>query len=99
MALDDSRGTQTLVRLDGDAVTVLDDDLTLSNGLAWSPGGSTLYSIDSVNCVVQTLPTSPHRTLAAIRVMTRASTSRTTFPGAAPSAIRIPISARRRATA
>jgi sugar lactone lactonase YvrE len=52
MALDGSRGTQTLVRLDGDAVTVLDDDLTLSNGLAWSPDGGTLYSIDSIPGVV-----------------------------------------------
>lgn len=52
MALDDSRGTQTLVRLDGEAVTVLDDDLTLSNGLAWSPDGGTLYSIDSIPGVI-----------------------------------------------
>lgn len=52
MALDDSRGTQTLVRLDGNAVTVLDDDLTLSNGLAWSPDGRTLYSVDSIPGVI-----------------------------------------------
>jgi sugar lactone lactonase YvrE len=52
MALDDSKGTQTLVRLDGDAVTVLDDDLTLSNGLAWSPDGGTLYSVDSIPGVI-----------------------------------------------
>ncbi|MGK5682885.1 SMP-30/gluconolactonase/LRE family protein [Actinoplanes sp. URMC 104] len=52
MALDGSQGTQRLVRLDGDAVTVLDDDLTLSNGLAWSPDGGTLYSIDSVPGIV-----------------------------------------------
>ncbi|GAB2606364.1 hypothetical protein Aab01nite_01400 [Paractinoplanes abujensis] len=52
MALDESRGTQRLVRLDGETVTVLDDDLTLSNGLAWSPDGRTLYSIDSVPGVV-----------------------------------------------
>ena len=52
MALDDSSGTQTLVRLDGDAVTVLDDDLTLSNGLAWSPDGGTLYSVDSIPGVI-----------------------------------------------
>ncbi|WP_127502068.1 SMP-30/gluconolactonase/LRE family protein [Actinoplanes solisilvae] len=52
MALDSSRGTQTLVRLDGDAITVLDDDLTLSNGLAWSPDGRTLYSVDSIPGVI-----------------------------------------------
>ncbi len=53
MALDGSRGDQRLVRLDGDATTVLDDDLTLSNGLAWSPAGDTLYSIDTVPGVVR----------------------------------------------
>ncbi|MBL7259486.1 SMP-30/gluconolactonase/LRE family protein [Paractinoplanes lichenicola] len=52
MALDDTQGTQKLVRLDGNAVTVLDDDLTLSNGLAWSPDGRTLYSIDSIPGVI-----------------------------------------------
>ncbi|MEV4703250.1 SMP-30/gluconolactonase/LRE family protein [Actinoplanes sp. NPDC049316] len=41
-------GTEVLVRLDPGGLTVLDDDLTLSNGLAWSPAGDTLYSIDSV---------------------------------------------------
>ena len=53
MALDSSRGNQSLVRLDGGGgVTVLDDDLTLSNGLAWSPDGGTLYSIDTVPGIV-----------------------------------------------
>jgi len=28
-------------------ITIIDDDLTLSNGLAWSPDGSRLYSIDT----------------------------------------------------
>jgi len=39
---------EILVRVEPDGlVTVLDDDLTLSNGLAWSPDGSLMYSIDS----------------------------------------------------
>jgi len=52
MALDDAQGRDVLVRLDGDALTVLDDDLTLSNGLAWSPDGRLLYSTDSTPRVV-----------------------------------------------
>jgi sugar lactone lactonase YvrE len=52
MALDDRRGAEVLVRLDGDRCTVLDSDLTLSNGLAWSPAGDRLYSIDTVPGIV-----------------------------------------------
>jgi sugar lactone lactonase YvrE len=49
MAVDGARGRDVLVRVEADErVTVLDDDLTLSNGLAWSPGGDLLYSVDSV---------------------------------------------------
>lgn len=33
-------------------VTVLDDDLQLSNGLAWSPDGAALYSVDTTPGVV-----------------------------------------------
>ena len=48
-------GAQVLVRVEPDgAVTVLDDDLNLSNGLAWSPDGKVLYSIDSVPGIVYT---------------------------------------------
>ena len=44
-----ARGHETLVRIERDqTVTVLDDDLTLSNGLAWSADGTLLYSVDSV---------------------------------------------------
>lgn len=52
MALDDRKGQEVLVRLDGTACVTLDEDLTLSNGLAWSPGGDRLYNIDSTPGVV-----------------------------------------------
>jgi len=40
---------QSLLRLEPDgAITVLDDDLLLANGLGWSPDGRTLYSIDTL---------------------------------------------------
>jgi sugar lactone lactonase YvrE len=43
------RGGESLYRLEtSGVVTVIDDDLTLSNGLAFSPDGSSFYSIDTV---------------------------------------------------
>jgi sugar lactone lactonase YvrE len=47
LALDGSSGRQVLVRLDPAGPTVLDEDLSLSNGLAWSPDGHRMYSIDT----------------------------------------------------
>jgi sugar lactone lactonase YvrE len=47
-ALDGRTGDEVLVRVDDGGVTTIDDDLTLSNGLAWSPGASALYSVDSI---------------------------------------------------
>jgi sugar lactone lactonase YvrE len=47
LALDGSSGRQVLVRLDPGGPTVLDNDLSLSNGLAWSPNGERMYSIDT----------------------------------------------------
>jgi sugar lactone lactonase YvrE len=53
MALDERAGQERLYRLDADGeVAVIDDDLTLSNGLAWSPDGSVLYSVDTTPGVV-----------------------------------------------
>ncbi|HWS31916.1 MAG TPA: SMP-30/gluconolactonase/LRE family protein, partial [Actinoplanes sp.] len=46
-------GTEVLVRLDGAGLTTLDDDLILSNGLAWSPAGDRFYSIDTIPGVVR----------------------------------------------
>ncbi|MFD4960178.1 SMP-30/gluconolactonase/LRE family protein [Microbacterium sp. NPDC058389] len=43
-------GGELLLRMDADAgepVTVIDDDLTLSNGLAWSADGRRFYSVDT----------------------------------------------------
>ncbi|GAA2387635.1 SMP-30/gluconolactonase/LRE family protein [Dactylosporangium salmoneum] len=53
-------GHEVLVRLDGGAVTTLDDDLTLSNGLAWSPDGRELYSIDTIPGTVWARGYDPH---------------------------------------
>jgi sugar lactone lactonase YvrE len=52
LALDGSLGRQVLVRLDPGGPTVLDDDLSLSNGLAWSPNGDRMYSIDTTRQAV-----------------------------------------------
>jgi len=45
--------TETLVAVDADgSLRTIDDDLTLSNGLAWSVDGGTLYSVDTLRQVV-----------------------------------------------
>ncbi|MEO3809536.1 SMP-30/gluconolactonase/LRE family protein [Sphaerisporangium sp. B11E5] len=51
MTLDEEAAgtTEVLVRVERDGrVTVLDDDLALSNGLAWSADGTVLYSVDTL---------------------------------------------------
>ena len=48
LALDDRVNQEMLARVESDGrVTVIDDDIGLSNGLAFTPDGSQLYSIDS----------------------------------------------------
>jgi sugar lactone lactonase YvrE len=47
MSLTGARHSQRLLRADGETTTVLDDDLGLANGMAFSPDDSLLYSIDS----------------------------------------------------
>lgn len=54
MAQDGRRGEEVLVRLEHDGrCTTLDADLSLSNGLAWSPSGDRFYSIDTVARIVR----------------------------------------------
>ncbi len=53
LGLDQRAGSEGLYRLEMDGtVTCLDDDLYLSNGLAWSPDGTTFYSIDTTPGIV-----------------------------------------------
>lgn len=53
LALDARRGQERLYRLDHDGrVVIVDDDLSLSNGIAWSPDGSVLYSVDTTPGVI-----------------------------------------------
>ncbi|MGN9845442.1 SMP-30/gluconolactonase/LRE family protein [Nonomuraea sp. H19] len=48
LAQDDRHGEEVLARLDETGLTYLDTDLVLSNGLAWSPAGDRLYSVDTI---------------------------------------------------
>jgi len=74
MANDGRRGQERLWRIELDGtVTVLDDDLTLSNGLGWSPDGRTLYSVDTEPATIWARPydvatgaTGPRRRLLSI---------------------------------
>jgi len=53
LCLGDTSKDEYLVRVgDNGAVKLLDDDLTLSNGLAWSPDGKIFYSTDTLRRVV-----------------------------------------------
>jgi sugar lactone lactonase YvrE len=53
MSLDGRERSESLYRLDGSGgIEVVDNGLTLSNGLGWAPDGRTLYHIDSVPGIV-----------------------------------------------
>jgi len=53
MLLDSSSGDEQLWRLEHDGtVTVLDEGLGLSNGIAWSPDGRVMYHVDTRRHVV-----------------------------------------------
>jgi sugar lactone lactonase YvrE len=57
MALDRREGEECLYRIDrGPTVTIVDDDLSLSNGLAWSPDGTVMYSADTTPGVIWSRP-------------------------------------------
>jgi sugar lactone lactonase YvrE len=61
IAEDERVGQELLWRLEETGeLTVLDDDLTISNGLGWSPDGGTLYSVDSGPGVVWARRYEPH---------------------------------------
>jgi sugar lactone lactonase YvrE len=60
LALDARHGEESLIRLEETGtVTVLDDDLTLSNGLAFAPDGALLYSVDTTPGTVWKRPYEP----------------------------------------
>lgn len=68
MALDDRRGDERLYRLEHDgSFTVVDDNLTLSNGLAWSPDGATMYNIDTIPGIVWARDYEPTGSLTGAR--------------------------------
>ena len=53
MALDDRTGEEVLLSIGHTgSITVLDGDLTLSNGLGWSPDATVLYSTDTIPGVI-----------------------------------------------
>lgn len=60
MALDGRQGDECLYRLGSDGeLAVLDRDLTISNGLAWSPAGDVMYSVDTLPGLVYSRPYDP----------------------------------------
>ena len=53
LALDGREGEEGLYRVEDDGtLTTIDSDLSLSNGLGWSPDGALLYSTDTVPGVI-----------------------------------------------
>jgi sugar lactone lactonase YvrE len=53
LALDGLPGTETVWRLEHDGtLTVIDDDILESNGIAWSPAGDVMYHVDTYRSAV-----------------------------------------------
>ena len=53
LPLDGPSEREILVRLEDDcSVTVIDDDLTLSNGIAWSADGREMFNVDTMRRVI-----------------------------------------------
>lgn len=68
MAYDQRPGAAALYRLDPDgAVSRVMDDLTISNGLEWSPDGALAYYVDTPTCRVDRLDYSPEGGLTGRR--------------------------------
>jgi sugar lactone lactonase YvrE len=60
MAFDFGAGAASLYRVDADhSVTRVLPDLTIANGLGWSPAGDVMYFIDSANYGVDAYPFDP----------------------------------------
>lgn len=53
MRLSGSSATEELLRVEGAKVEVIDADITLSNGLAWTVDGSRMYSVDTGTRVIR----------------------------------------------
>ncbi|MGV9863481.1 SMP-30/gluconolactonase/LRE family protein [Rhodococcus koreensis] len=54
-------GHETLYQVDPvEGVSIIDDDLALSNGIAWSPDGTTLYTVDTTPGTIWARPYDPH---------------------------------------
>ena len=65
MAFDKTPGAGALYRLDGDRATVMLDGVTISNGLAWTPDGGTLFYIDTPTQTVRRFAVTSHGLEAA----------------------------------
>jgi sugar lactone lactonase YvrE len=61
-------GREVLVRFEDGGCTTIDDDLTLSNGLAWSPSGDRFYSVDTLsrNVYVRDYPAGARSVLCTV---------------------------------
>lgn len=76
-----SSTTEELLLVRPDRVDRIDGDLTLSNGLAWSLDGGTMYSVDTLRCVINRRPWDPAAGTWGVR------TPHVTFNGEYPDGI------------